>query len=540
MTLKLTEKQERLYHDFQPRLTWAENVQPFRTPDGYIQIQLLVKNEPNYQSADTLQITNVTSEEVERLGSATSISSLRGGQQSELILTVALTETASRSGSFSLGIICSYKCSDSPQSVIQKSQDLSFTFVIRNDRFEEMANPFLAYEGGKPLEDASMFYGRSHQIEQIAQSLYLPASGSMNYGRGIAMYGQTRAGKTSVLLHLKSRLLEMYGDRVVLWDMGNIGEITLEDETHYLASFLYSMLYRGYDAICENNRLSPYTEDGALEPPCDALLSQPAFADTLFNQYMGRLNKILKKEQCIIVLILDEFTYLHAPIKEGRLSNGFMRFWKALLQNCCVFAVIAAQDDMPEFMREYPNEFACMELVKLTYLEERYAKQLIQEPLERSNHRKDLFRKDGAVDEIYDLTAGSAYLTVLLCSNLVKYLNDKGAYTITKGIVDDFLETRAFGPNSFLSQMNFESQLQERGHPENNAMNFQILLSVARASQTKGRADIRDIACEGCTPEALQTLVDRLVDRNVLVKEHGGYWIQVKLLEKWLIKTMGA
>ena len=192
-------------------------------------------------------------------------------------------------------------------------------------------------------------------------------------------------------------------------------------------------------------------------------------------------------------------------------------------------------------MREYQNEFACMELMKLTYLEERDAKFLVQKPLEKINHRIGLFRNDGSIDKIYDLTAGSAYLTIIICSKLVSYLNEKGAYMVTKGIVNQFINTRAFGPKGFLTEVHFESQLQERGHRELDVINRDILLSIARLSQTTGYANLKDIKCDELSSDDIRAFSDRLVDRNVLVKEgRDQYSIQVKLLELWLINTKGV
>lgn len=540
MTLRLADQQISLYQNFLPKLSWWETIQPFRTPEGYIQIQLTVKNESNYQSADNLEITGIYGPEVRWLNKGGVIQSIRGGEETELGICVSINEAASQSGSFSATIGYSYKCSDSPQNVITKSQEVEFTFVIRNEHFEPLKNPFSAYEG-KVMDDDTMFLGRSTQIQQILNIICPNNDGVMNYGRSIAMYGQTRTGKSSLLYHLKKKLAERYQDDILIWDVGNIGEIAVQSGGDYLASFLYTLLYNGSEAIYDNSIIAGLVEAAGLEAPLDQIMENPAYATTFFNTYMKKLNGILKQEHKIIVLFVDEFTYLHGYIKEGKIPLEFMRFWKALLQNYCIFAIVAGQDDMPEFMREHQNEFACMELMKLNYLDERDAKRLIQEPLENGNNRTGLFRKDGAVDELYELTAGSAYLTIILCSRLVNYLNDKGAYVVTKGIVNDFLRTNVFGPKSFLTEVHFEAQLQERGHREFDEANKEIMLSIARLSQTTGYASIDEVTCPGKTLEEIQELVDRLVDRNVLVKEgRNQYWIQVKLLERWLINMMGV
>ena len=82
--------------------------------------------------------------------------------------------------------------------------------------------------------------------------------------------------------------------------------------------------------------------------------------------------------------------------------------------------------------------------------------------------------------------------------------------------------------------------MQERGHRELDAVNKEILHCIAKLSQKTGYADVKDIICNGKSEKDIAELVERLANRDVLVKEDGHYWIQVKLLELWLIKTMGA
>lgn len=538
--LRVNDKQNNLYQVFLPKLTWTETIQPFRTPDGPIQVQMTLENEINYQSADSISIINVYGPDVLWFDAVPVIQTLRGGDEVEIGILIAVSDMAKTTGSFTATVSWSYKCSDAPQNVIVKNVENEFTFIIRNENFVPLINPYSAYEGGQPMQDDKMFVGRSTQIKQILDVVCPRESGLMNYGRAIAMYGQTRTGKSSLMYHLKKELVTQYQDRVIIWNLENIGKIPKTE--NFLANFLYTLLFVGDRSIRKNQEVAASVNEVGLKAPLREIRQNPAFASALFDSYMSELNEILSREQKIIVLMIDEFTYLHGdwPSDSTTLSD-FMRWWKAFLQNYCVFAIVAGQDDMPEFMRDYQNEFACMELLKLNYLDERDAKQLSRQPLETVNQRNDLFRNDGSVHKIYTLTAGSAYLTIVLCSKLVNYLNEKGAYVVTKGIINEFLRTRAFGPNGFLTEVNFEAQLQERGHREFDAINHEILLSVARLSQTTGYAEINSIECEGFSREEVQRYVDRLVDRNVLVKEgRDQYWIQVKLLERWLISSEGV
>lgn len=540
ISLKVADKQAELYQMFLPRITIEETIAPFRAPDGTIQIQLTVKNGQNYQTADSFQITNISGAEVLRFDPPDTLISLRGGEDAEIGLRVVIAQSANISGSFTAIVSYGYKCSDAPQNIISKSQDVEFTFVIRNENFKRLVNPFAAYEESV-MENEDMFLGRSSQIDLILSMIRTP-DGDMSYGRAIGMYGQTRSGKSSLLYHLSNKLEQTYGSDLLIWDIGNLGELDVEKPEAFMANFVYMMLDTAREAIYRNETFLNLLDPEEITTVLDSIFDKPEFAVSLFASYMKKLNAVLRREKKLVVLIADEFTYLHGYIKSGKLPDEFMRFWKALLQKYCIFAIVAGQDDMPEFVREYPNDFGSMELMKLNYLAEEDAKKLIKMPLERHNDRTELFREDGCIDELYNLTAGSAYLTIILCSKLVTYLNEKGAYMITKGIVQDFLRTSAFGPKGFLLDKHFEPQIDERGYvDELHNINLELLLNVARLSQASGFATLENISCAGLSSTQVRTYLDRLVDRNVLVKEgRDGYWIQVKLLEKWLINTMGV
>ena len=542
MAMKLSDTEISLYQNFQPKLSWSEVIQPFKTGDNKVQIQLSVENEINYQAADALRIESVRSPEIINYDKdkVTVIETLRGGENQEISLVVALDEAALQAGSFSAVINCTYTCNETPENVIIRSQEQVFSFVIFNQDVKELVNPFDKFIG-KTMSDVDMFYGREDQIRRIVDTVYTTDTDTMNYGRAIAMYGQTRTGKSSVMYHLKNRIQKDLGDRVLIWDMGNLGKMKIEETTEFMAFFLRNMLFRGKKAIRNNLRISEKVEALGITPPLNEILAQPKNADVFFNEYMTELDNILRQEQVIIVLMIDEFTYIHEKITDGILSTDFMRFWKALLQDYSIFAIIAGQDDTPQFIQDYPNEFACMELLKLTYLGESATKQLIQEPVERKNGRSNLFRNDGCVDVLYELTAGSPYLSVLLCSQLIQYLNSKGAYMVTKGIVEDFLRTKVLSPDTFLEEANFEAQLQERGRRDLDDVNYEILLSVARLSQTTGYACLDDIECEGKSRDEIRDLVERLEKRNVLIREgRDNYYIHVRLLERWLIQKNGV
>lgn len=537
MKIKLLEKQDELYQVYLPKITIEETIPPFRSPNGEVQIHFTVKNEQNYQTAESFQIVEVAGPDVLRSAESLTVQTLRGGEEEEVSVTVKLSENANTTGSFTAKVSFSYKFSEEPQSISTKRQDIEMTFIIKSEDFQPLHNPFAAYEE-HIMDNANMFFGRDAQIRQIVEMIQ-DSKGKMNYGCGVALYGQTRTGKSSLLYHMRNKLQEKYGDDLLIWDLGNMGKRQVSDS--FSKNFRYSMLSKGEVAVRGNKSVMCKVEEAGLKSPRLEMLKNPEFADSLFEEYMTQLSSILKAENKIIVLIIDEFTYLHEYLKNGRLSPEFMHSMKGLLQDYAIFVLLAGQDDMPEFVREYSNDFGVMQMIKLNYLAKEDTFELIQAPLENENDRKDLFRDDGGMDELYELTAGSAYLTIILCSKLVSYLNEKGATTITKGIINDFIQTQALGPHSFLLDKHFEPQIHERGREEFNQINAELLLSIARLSKTAGYAHLVDITCGEMTTEEILPYLERFVDRNVLLREgRDGYRIYVKLLEKWLVDTKGA
>ena len=105
------------------------------------------------------------------------------------------------------------------------------------------------------------------------------------------------------------------------------------------------------------------------------------------------------------------------------MTDRIMKFWKAFIQNQGVFAIIIGQDHMMKFVNEkqFTNDFGSTELRRVTYLPEESAKKLMDEPIQmRDVNGGAVSRyKLEALDRLYELTAGSAFLIMNLCAGVV-------------------------------------------------------------------------------------------------------------------------
>lgn len=539
MIFKLTDAQDGLYRDYAPRIVLKENGKPHCTEDDGILVYLQVSNEARHQTADRIDIRVKKEGGVIRLREPCTAFSLRGGEERDIVLTLDVRDSVMQEGSFSTSVTCGYAYNLGPDKRTDDGIcEEPMTFVISSEAFTPLRNPFRRYIGVK-MDTKEMFFGRDAMIQLLVDKIR-DSDGHMSYGRAVAIYGQTRCGKSSLMIHLKKHLEEEFPKQLLVWDMQNIGDSITGNMQ--MSDFLHKMLEVGKSALEDHSVLGPIVQSQNIQPPLEAILhgEHPV---TLFNSYMHRINRILEANSCIIVLLIDEFSYLHSLIKDQILPLEFMKFWKAFLQNNKVFALVAGQDDMPEFIAEHQNEFATMDLLMVTYLDETPAKQLFMDPLKAYN--SDRVRIDPlCADRLFSLTAGSAYLIIILCSALVEYLNKKQTSTISPGIFDDFLKKKVFSDkDSCLKEIYFEPQLKERGHEEYYEENKKILYAIAELSRESGRADAAKIAERtGMEETRVRELTERLVNRQVIDREIGQvigqnepcFKIRVKLFEQWL------
>ena len=159
-------------------------------------------------------------------------SSLRGGDQCIVLVPLRVSRKALESQVFSLPIYAQFR------SRLGESHSTPFiSLPIRlysEADFEEIANPYAAYASGGVVSDPSMFFGRGELIANVANSIRY----SHGQSKCVVIYGQKRAGKSSILHHLKTRLEE--DTNLLILDITSIGSIYDENSPH---SLIYQILW---------------------------------------------------------------------------------------------------------------------------------------------------------------------------------------------------------------------------------------------------------------------------------------------------------
>jgi hypothetical protein len=455
--------------------------------------------------------------------------SLRGGDQQILEVPLKVTSQALQSKAFSLTIYAQYR---TRAEEIKQTAIESFSIrLYSEDEFEVIENPYATYAEGGIVGDPNMFYGREELIRNIADSIQK----SFLQSKCIIVFGQKRAGKSSILHHLKHRM-EKESELLIL-DLGNIGSILDENSTvPLLYQVLWSIL-RKLEYAIEDRVDSGFSPLDISFPNDREFYDHPApltFFKDIFDKYKRRISK--KDDWCNvrIVILIDEFSYIYAQIVAGSIPELFMKNWKALLQENYFNAVIAGQDVMPKFKQRFPNEFGTTQDERVTYLRPEDAIKLIDEPIRIRGCQGESRYRERAIERILQLTAGSPFYIQIICNRLVEYMNRKRAPLVTDADVEHIKNELIRGVNA-LSSDKFENLINPGDTSEDAITDedvLKVLTAIAANSQT-GLCQRSAITCETHFP--IDTILDDLVKRDIIERERERYYrIRVGLFKEWL------
>ena len=402
------------------------------------------------------------------------------------------------------------------------------------DSFVKIDNKYSSYIEGGAVESDEMFFGREKEIDNIVKSLDL-GDGNVLSHRGIYLYGQKRAGKSSIMAHLAKRIEEAYPDKYLIINLGSLGSNSIND------GWLKAILIGKLEDVIEDKYPDIYDE---LEDSIGFLKVVHSIDnnhDTAdFDIMLNKIERMLPDK--VIMIFVDEFTYIYESIKKNECDDAFPHFWKALLQNHNICSIVIGQDSMKNFVEEYANDFACMKDMFVSYLDESGSKKMISDPIR--DNGKSRFEED-AVDLIYQLTAGSAYLIMILCSQLVDYMNERGTARVTKTTVEMFVRKWLFNTadnRDPITDFHFDAQLNDPCSFENPEQikqdNKLILTYIANHCNLNNQIRIDDIDCVNKlserTAEYQSSLISQLIKRKVLIQDGEYCKIWVDLLRRYL------
>ena len=545
---------KKLYESSVPNLTITTTI----IGSEPVQFIVDITNKENCQTAINLKV------DVEGMGdnleiktaSNNKISAVRGGSHSEFLYETILGNKEKSQGYLEVKIKVSYTYridrDNTTEGFIERTDNLS---LLKSEDYEEIDNIYASINRSNGVPSGSnLFYGRDEDINKIVNMLKL-RDGSLMKHRGIYMYGQKRAGKTSIMNHLKKKICDTYGQNAYLIiSVGSVGECHSS-----LFRFFASIIYHLEVAIQrDHKKLYQFLQHEGVEFPYGEIECNPS-DDAKYGIFQRTLKKVIEKSRefgdsenkFIPLFLIDEFTYFYQWLEEKSISASFMQFWKAFLENNPICTIIIGMDHMPQFVAEYPNEFECMLPFPVSFLKENYTKDLANKPILLQDGSSRYKNKAGeeALSYIYRLTAGSAYLTVIFCNAFVDYLNERKTTYITKTVIDNFIREKLFGKTPVLTEITFDPQLNDTGkfYPEKKAIdddNKTVLTYIALHADSASRElSLEKMNCIDELSEKnekrLTEILDRLTQRGVLTRRSTYYKIEIDLLRMWLLRECG-
>lgn len=394
------------------------------------------------------------------------------------------------------------------------------TIRFNKETFTEIDNKFRHASGGEELVAGdSMFYGRETLIVNIQNAIL---NGSRNQ---IAIYGQKRSGKSSLLNQIIGRLESNKNGSVIC---GKFSLQGLPDEesnpVNWILRTIANSLLRGIRKYGVKNIDRSILELFKTEPD----------AFTALREFIEYINTIVELQNSHFVILIDEFTYLYQLIKDGKVSEDFMRRWIALIETPDVNlqTIVAAQDTLPHFMNESyaSNYFNKFSKEPLSYLSREEAILLIKDPIKNVvflNHAEEL---------IYEYTSGSAFFTQIFCTRLVDYLNFKKSRTVGKEEIETVADRLCIGTDR-LEPSTFECLTKEADGSEfYENDNRKVLKAIAEQTRAGGHVNMEDLDVD-MTQEHLKEVLNNLYSRRVISKQGEDYSINVKLFVKWILNN---
>lgn len=428
---------------------------------------------------------------------------LYGGQSREIELSIIPTDKQIAENAFTVNISVEYRTRKG--SVENTSTSPIAVRMGSPSSFVEIHNPYGRYSGGSPVDEDSMFFGRTPLIQRIIQCI-----SAGNNGQCFVLYGQKRSGKSSVLKQVEKRLT--CEDKSVLF----VSLSALSFDLNKLwQSFARSLVLESkfrledYDIKVPNDWPTP---DEAEQDPIEKI--------RIAARIVGKLGLRL-------IIAVDEFT----KVFEGETKDvgHFMGGWKALLEAKAFNALLVGQDTMPRFKQAFPNEFGVTHDERITYLEQDEAESLASTPI----LLEELTRYRGqALTRLFDLTAGSPFFLQITCDRLVRHLNSRRAAFVTDADIEQVARILTVGADA-LPPERFDALVTAAGEkvaivPREDL--WSILARVARESLHSGwcyRNILTDI------PMSIEGLKD-LIDREILAAEGDRVKIRVGLFASWL------
>jgi hypothetical protein len=381
------------------------------------------------------------------------------------------------------------------QIVADKARELSATAEQR----QEIDSPYII---GVPLtEQQEIFVGRtdvSAYIEQLLLDRRRPP---------LLLYGQRRMGKTSLLNNL-GRLLP---STIVPLFVDLQGPASHASDH---AGFLYNL---AREMIRSADR-----QRGLTLPA----LARESLADDPFTRFDEWLDEVeLALETNAALFMLDEFESLDSALAEGRFNEtAVLGMLRHLIQHRPHFKVMLAGSHTLDEVHRWASYLINVQVIKLGYLKESEAMQLIEHPTEDFALRYE----PDASRRVLDVTRGHPYLVQLLCAEIVAFKNEQPPSARRLARLTD---VEAAIPEALSHGSLFFADI-ERNQVDADGLSVLRLMAASGEGAVISQQDLaRNFT------GVLERTLDLLMRRDLIESVNGGYQFQVEMIRRWFAPT---
>ncbi|MBR6790291.1 MAG: ATP-binding protein [Oscillospiraceae bacterium] len=529
---------EEIYNESRPSLTVTAGDSVSPASDGRLLLTLSIENGANLQTADNLRVLVVPDDGIRFQQIDGLKGHVKGGSQEGLIVSFSADPGDTRTA-FSAAVTVTYEYRENGATRTAEQKQV-FPVSISTASAKPIKNPFRAHASQQEVEDPNMFFGRDKDIEDIIR-IISDDSGQLTPKKSVALYGQKRTGKSSLLYHVRERIRKNFPQAVVL-DLGSLGtyDTANNDFTKGVMGGILSKLRRAVLLDKRYADLKALLKEKELEIPYQKMMDSQNNYDIIFKNFMDDLDWVIKESGVPyrFIIFVDEFTHLYGHIQRDLVTDQFLRFWRESVHDHSWISIIVGQDSMETLKNEYGNELGATAMFPVTYLKPEEAVRMIRVPIGREN--PEVHFSEEAVKRLVELTAGSAYLLMILCAELVDYLNEIHHSDVIAAHIDRLVD-RVF-ENGVITGSNFDPLYNDVSCPGDESRkedNFTLLTELARRTRLAPAVSIEQITPEGLSPERVAELLKALESRGVVRVEQNQYSIIVGLFREWLNNRYG-
>lgn len=364
--------------------------------------------------------------------------------------------------------------------------------LTAEEEVEEIPQVYIA---GPPVpgEEKRLFVGREDLFRTIEDILSSPFRKPT-----LMLHGQRRTGKTSLLLQLPRRL----GPDVVPAFVNMQRAANVEGVS--------GLLYNLARAVAEEAHRSRGLRLPSLAQ--QDLAVEPFIA---FDEWLNEAEKALGER--VALLSLDEFEKIEERIE--RIGTESLDFLRDLIEHRPRLVLLfSGSHTLEEMGRRWSTYFINVQPLKVSYLKEADARQLITNPIDDF----PLNYEEEAVERIIAATRCQPFLVQLTCQELVNFLNSqRRRFAQVKDVEAALEEALVRGEFHFVEIWNTADPLER-----------EVLTAIAKRED--GPLTFQDLWRETGREEVqLRGALERLCRRDLLEHEDEGYRFQVELVQEW-------